>query len=128
VTQADEGGRADAAALEQFLSHINDDLNMPRALAVAWEVVRGDLPLPVKRATLLDFDRVFGLRLAEWRPAEVVVPAEVLGLVEQRNVARREKRWADADRLRQEIAAAGFELRDTPQGAEIKPTTLAGGS
>jgi cysteinyl-tRNA synthetase len=121
VRQGDDGGAAEAAAVEQFVGHVNDDLNMPRALAVAWEVVRGDLPPAVKRATLLDFDRVFGLGLADWRPPEAVIPAEVQALVAQRDLARREKRWADADRLRQEITAAGFELRDTPQGAEVKP-------
>ena len=51
----------DAALTERFTNEINDDLNVPRALAVAWETLRGDSPPAVKRATLLRFDKVFGL-------------------------------------------------------------------
>ena len=58
----------DAAYVARFTDEINDDLNVPRALAVAWEVLRGDLPPAIRRATLLKFDDVLGLRLAAWRP------------------------------------------------------------
>ena len=62
--------RAPDAASDRALQRdeINDDLNLPRALAVAWEVLRGDLPPAVKRATLAQFDDVLGLGLAEWTP------------------------------------------------------------
>ena len=50
------------ATSTRFSNEINDDLNVPRALAVAWEVLRGDLPPAVKRATLARFDDVLGLR------------------------------------------------------------------
>ena len=85
---------------------INDDLNVPRALAVAWEVLRGDLPPAVKRATLLRFDDVLGLRLAEWVPRKEEAPPEVEALAEARAAARKAKQWAEADRLRGELAAA----------------------
>ena len=61
---ADAAAAPDAASIERFSAFVNDDLNLPRALAVAWEVLRGDLPAAVKRATLAQFDRVFGLGLA----------------------------------------------------------------
>ena len=44
--------KPDAAYVGRFGDEINDDLNVPRALAVAWEGLRGDLPAPAKRATL----------------------------------------------------------------------------
>ena len=47
----DASAVADADALAQFATHVNDDLNTPRALALAWDVLRGDLPAGVKRAT-----------------------------------------------------------------------------
>src|SRR5690606_33684707 len=99
------GDTIDEAYRAKFLEHINADLNMPRALALVWELVRSDLPAPVKKATLLDFDRVFGLRLAEWKPNETAVPDNILALVEQRRVARAEKRWKDADALRDQVIA-----------------------
>jgi cysteinyl-tRNA synthetase len=90
-------------------------------VAVTWELVKSDLPAPTKKATLLVFDRVLGLRLADWQPSEEKVPDEVLGLVEQRQLARKEKRWQDADALRSRISSAGYVLEDTPQGPRVKP-------
>ncbi len=52
----DDGSAPDAGAVERCTAHLNDDLNVPRALAVAWEVLRGDLAPGVKRATLAAFD------------------------------------------------------------------------
>ena len=107
----------DPALRERFAADINDDLNLPRALAVAWETLRGDLPPAVRRATLLDCDRVFGLRLAAWEPKVESVPAEVTALAEARAAARAAKNWAEADRLRGELHAAGWEMEDRPGGA-----------
>jgi cysteinyl-tRNA synthetase len=114
-------GTPDAGYLEEFLARINDDLNMPRALAVTWDLVKSDLPDPAKKATLLEFDRVLGLRLDEWQPAEAAVPKEIQDLAEQRQQARQEKRWAEADALREEIRAAGYEIEDTPEGPRLRP-------
>ncbi len=115
-----EPGTVNEDYVEQFTNQINDDLNMPRALAVTWELVRSDLPAATKKATLLVFDQVLGLGLADWKPAEQETPAEILALLEQRQQARKEKRWADADALRNQITAAGFEIEDTPQGPRVK--------
>lgn len=113
-------GKADETALDQFCDAINDDLNMPRAVALAWEVLRGNLPNSVKKATLIHFDRVFGLKLENWQPKETEIPAEFLALLDDRKQARAEKRWKDADAIRDQIAAAGYEVLDTPQGAKLK--------
>jgi cysteinyl-tRNA synthetase len=110
----------DAALVERFTNEVNDDLNMPRALAVAWETLRGDHAPAVKRATLLRFDTVFGLRLAEWAPKEEVVPAAMTALAEARLSARRAKNWAEADRLRAELKAAGWEMEDRADGYALK--------
>lgn len=116
-----EAGTADAAFVERFTAQVNDDLNMPRALAVIWDLVRSDLPPATKKATILDFDRVLGLDLATWEPPMVTVPDEILQMVEKRQSARKTKDWATADRLRDEIQAAGYELEDTPDGARVRP-------
>jgi cysteinyl-tRNA synthetase len=106
--------------LARFTDQVNDDLNLPRALAVAWEVLRGDLAVAVRRATLLKFDQVLGLRLAQWRPPAVVVPREVQALADARAAARRSKAWAEADRLRAELTAAGWEMEDQAEGFRLK--------
>jgi len=113
-------GAVDAGYLERFTEMIDDDLNMPRAIALTWELVRADLPAAVRKATLLKFDEVLGLGLANWKPSAEEAPAEVLELLTQRQLARAEKRWQDADALRDQISAAGWELMDTPEGPKLK--------
>jgi cysteinyl-tRNA synthetase len=114
-------GTPDAEQVANFTEQINDDLNMPRALAATWNLLRSDLPDAVKKATVLEFDRVLGLRLADWQPKEEeAAPAEILALVEARQQARKERRFADADTLRQQVEAAGYKIEDTPAGPQVK--------
>jgi cysteinyl-tRNA synthetase len=110
----------DAQALAQFTTHVNDDLNMPRALALAWDVLRGTLPAPIKRATLQRFDDVFGLGLATWAPARETVPDAINALAQARADARKAKQWAEADRLRAELHASGWEMEDRADGFTLK--------
>jgi cysteinyl-tRNA synthetase len=114
------GETPDAKFVEQFESAINDDLNMPRALAVTWDLVHSNLEPATRKATILIFDKVLGLGLADWQPKVEEIPAEVMQLVEKRKLARQEKRWADGDTIRAEIADLGFEVEDSPQGPKVK--------
>jgi cysteinyl-tRNA synthetase len=111
-------GEIDEEWMDRFVAQVNDDLNVPRALALAWDLTRTELPDAVKKATILRFDEVLGLKLGEWEPASV--PEEVMGLVEEREAARKARDWSRADALRDEIADAGWEVRDTPGGAVVR--------
>ncbi|HLA40904.1 MAG TPA: cysteine--tRNA ligase [Candidatus Glassbacteria bacterium] len=115
-----DSGEPDLAYIEKFRDQINDDLNTPRALAVAWELARSQLPEDVKKATLLGFDQVLGLDLAHWQPETETIPEAITGLVTAREQARREKRWQDADALRGQIIAAGYTVEDTPAGSRVR--------
>jgi len=117
---APDAGTADASYIERFTAELNDDLNLPRALAVAWEVQRGELPAAVRKATLGAFDRVLGLGLASWQPKQEVVPEAVRALAEARAAARAAREWAEADRLRGELHAAGWEMEDGSDGYALK--------
>jgi cysteinyl-tRNA synthetase len=111
------GGEPQRSYLERFTGVVNDDLNLPKALAIAWELLRGDLPdRAVTRATLLAFDRIFGLGLETWRPPVESVPEAVNALAAARAAARAAKQWAEADRLRAELHAAGWEMEDRGDG------------
>jgi cysteinyl-tRNA synthetase len=116
--------RADARYLARFTEQVNDDLNLPRALAVTWDLVTSDMPMTTKKATLLEFDRVLGLGLAEWQPTEAVAPDAIIVLVQERQRARAEKRWRDADLLREQVKAAGYEIADTPQGPRLRSQSM----
>src|SRR6185437_4811212 len=107
---------------QKFLQAINTDLNLPKAVAVAWELIKDSTQSDAdKRATLLDFDTVFGLKLAVAPKFEQEeVPAEIQALAEAREEARKAKDWEKADAIRGEIASRGFEVSDTPEGIKIR--------
>lgn len=120
-----EPGNISEEYLEKFMQEINDDLNMPRAIAVTWELAHSQLPASTKKATILRFDEVLGLRLAEWQPQEAEIPEEISALVDQRQQARAAKNWKEADELRARIHEAGFEVEDTAEGPRIKARKTA---
>jgi len=94
-----------------FLEAVNDDLNMPQALAVVQEVLKSDLGKGEKLVTIMDFDRVLGLDLD--RQKDKILPKEIVELIEKRKIAKAERNWADSDALRDEIQAAGYLVEDT---------------
>jgi cysteinyl-tRNA synthetase len=79
------------------------------------------LPGAVQKATLGWLDEALGLGLDAWRPAAHDVPETVRALIDARQQARAERRWADADALRAAIEAAGFTVRDTAAGPVAAP-------
>lgn len=115
-----EPGEVSDAWYSRWLACVNDDLNTPRALAVAWELVRSDEPDSVKKATLLAFDEVFGLAIDAWEPEQIEIPAEILAMAEARETARRERDWGRADELRDAIARAGYQIEDTRDGPRVR--------
>ena len=103
---------------EKFLEAVNDDLNMPQALAVTQEVLKSDLSVEIKSATIFDFDRVLGLNLALSLTAEDL-PEAVQDLLSERTEARLAKNWSESDRLREEIEKLGYNLEDGQSGVRI---------
>jgi cysteinyl-tRNA synthetase len=101
---------------------VGNDLNMPEALAVVWEVVKSNIPGTDKYDLITDFDRVLGLQLSAWQAETVEVPAAVWELVGRREQARQDKDFAAADKLRDEIKQIGFEVEDSQDGPVIKKT------
>jgi len=96
---------------ERFLEAINDDLNMPQALAVLWELIKSDYPTGAKAESVARMDEVFGLNLFEVAHT-VEIPETVQKLIQEREQLRREKRFHLADGLRHKIRKMGFDLRD----------------
>ncbi len=122
VANAPDGGKVREDLRGQFIESINDDLNIPRALAVipAELNLRGaDSISPAdEKATWLEFDKVFGLGLAAIKPLEL--PTEIQSLLNDRETARQAKNWQKSDALRQEIEAKGYIVEDGENETKIK--------
>ena len=102
----------------KFLGAVNDDLNMPRAMAVIQEMLKSSVSDTVKLTTILDFDRVLGLNLDQL-DQERALPEAVQSRVDARIKARKSKDFATSDRLRAEIEAMGYLVQDTKDGMKI---------
>ncbi|MEJ2158789.1 MAG: hypothetical protein P8X96_25960 [Desulfobacteraceae bacterium] len=117
---ADTGpaGEIDSGFKGKFLETVNNDLNIPQALAVVQELLKSALDPSVKLATVIDFDQVLGLDLGQLGGAQKL-PDEIQALVDARARARRDKKWALSDQLRDEIQAKGYVVQDSAQGMKV---------
>ncbi len=114
-------GESDEKYVSKFTEHLAGDLNTPQAMAVLHEMLKSDLSQEVKLATTYTFDKVLGLGLSNMQKNEVEIPEAVQKLLDDREIARKEKNWSESDQLRDEIAKLGFEVTDTDQGQEVLP-------
>ncbi len=105
---------------EEFLKKINDDFNMPEALALTWELIKDhSVEAKEKIALMLDFDKVFGFGLKAVMDMKEEIPQEIRALAEIREEARKNKEWEKSDALRIEIESRGFEIKDTDESFQI---------
>lgn len=104
----------------KFHQAINDDLNMPLALGIVWEVIKNNQKSKKLAELLLKFDEVLGLDLINsekyiQQNTEITdIPNEVLELIEQRKNAKVEKDYTRADEIRDQIKQLGYEIKDKP--------------
>lgn len=116
--KGDKGIVDDISYLSRFTEAINDDLNMPKALAVMWDMLK-DEDVGNKLSLLIEFDRVLGLGINEMKKEEVEIPPQVQDLLKKRNEARKKKDWKLSDELRDKIKEKGFSVLDTHDGQAI---------
>jgi len=134
---------------KQFLAHINDDLNTPKAISVVWQIIsasaRGrcasgakggslsvrqagasggkdnNLSSAAKKQLLLKFDKVLGLGLNNLKPQKTAeISREISLLVQKREILRVNKQFIQADGLRKKIEKLGFKIEDTALGPQIR--------
>lgn len=105
----------------KFLSYINDDLEMPRALAFLWHIVKSkELNAKEKLNLVADFDKVFGLNLTKIPAKKIKVPEKISELVKDREKYRKEKNFKKADKIRKKIESLGWIIEDTSNGPKTK--------
>lgn len=111
-------GRINGDYRKKFKIEVNDDLNMPRAMAVVQELLKSDLAAEEKLTTVFDFDRVLGLNLSQVGRIEPL-PAAIEKMVADRIQARQDRDFARSDELRDAIQAQGYVIQDTPEGMKV---------
>ena len=110
---------------EKFKEAVNDDLNLPLAMGIVWEVARNEAKSKKIADLLLDFDKVLGLNLKDSEKylkeqKEVAIPAEITELLEKRKKAKQEKNWALSDEIRDELKEKGYAVKDTKDGMAVE--------
>ena len=98
---------------KQFLEALENNLDTPRTLAIIWEMIKSkDLNYDNKKTTLLKFDKVLGLNLDKVKKEKIEISDDIKKLIKQREEARKNKDWKEADRLRDEIKKNGLAVKD----------------
>jgi cysteinyl-tRNA synthetase len=107
---------------DRLVAAIDDDLDLPTALALVREILRSRLVPDEKRWLILDADLVLGLDLHRaWdQPLETAPPPAVAGLAAERETARGERDFARSDTLRDQLSALGWEVVDRPDGSSLR--------
>ncbi len=105
----------------KFHEAINDDMNMPMAMSIVWDVVKNPNKSKKLAELLLDFDKVMGLKITEpIFKKEEEIPEEIAQIVEKRKQARANKDWATSDALRDELKEKGYNVKDSKEGMTIE--------
>ncbi len=131
VAALKEDGEVDEAVFAEYSKKfgevLGNDLNTSLAVTAVYDALKADTNDATKLAIINDFDKVLSLDLAEQakklNEKKTEAPAseedaEIDALVAQRTQARKDKNWAEADRIRDELNARGIVLTDTPEGVK----------
>ena len=134
------GATPDATLLDDFRREMDDDFNTPRALALIFDEVRSLNRLlddksiervPARAAALNTLcetlgllhaspDAFFSRKKERWLRQQGLAREQVEARIAERNQARKQRQWQEADRIRQELLDKGIMIEDTPSGTEWK--------
>lgn len=101
----------------KFHEAINDDLNMPQAMSVVWDVIKNPIKSKKFAELLRKFDQVLGVKIDE--KEEIELPKEIEDIIEERKQARTDKDWNKSDKLRDKLFDLGYVVKDTKNGMEV---------
>ncbi|PIR46667.1 MAG: cysteine--tRNA ligase [Candidatus Vogelbacteria bacterium CG10_big_fil_rev_8_21_14_0_10_45_14] len=105
-------GLPDKNYLQKFEEAVSDDLNIPEAIAILWDLVKDDtIPSETKKATMREADKILALDLLSPIESEDI-PKHVQAFAVLRKDARERGDFMEADRLRDKIQSHGYNIRD----------------
>lgn len=113
----------------EFNDAVNDDINIPKALGVAWNVIRSGMKSKRMYGLLVEFDSILGLGIEGYDPedrkrnkpdtGDLESDPEIAQMVGLRQKARKDKDYKLADEIRLKLGQMGVSLEDTPQGVRL---------
>lgn len=127
IAELPDEGEMDETAVAAYRARFSDalcsDLNTSMALTVVYDLLKEETNGRTKRALLAEFDQVLSLNLltaqtaAETAPAvDAELEAYVEEKIKERKAAKKEKDFAKADAIREELAQKGIVIKDTREG------------
>ena len=102
----------------KFVEAVEDDLNMPAALAVVWEMMRSNITDQAKKNLIVVFDEVLGLDLGV--VGKVEIPENIQILVDEYSRAKLAKDYAASDLIRSQVLDGGYKIMDTQSGVVVE--------
>jgi cysteinyl-tRNA synthetase len=111
-------GSSASAYLEEFSDYVSDDLNMPKALAVVWNLIKDkEVGTKEKYDAIIKMDEVLGLNLKNIK-VEKKLNKDLQKLIDEREEARKNKDWVKSDELRKELLEKGIIVEDSKEGVK----------
>lgn len=105
--------------MAKFIEALDNDINMPKAVSILWELLKSEIDDPVKVATLLKMDEILGFNISDHIGFEV--PQKIIDMARARREYRKAGIWDKADMIRKEVSQKGYVIEDLPNGEfEVK--------
>lgn len=105
---------------EQFLDAINDDMNMPVAISIVWEIAKEKERSNDFYELIKKFDSVLSLDLDKNDKEDINIPEDIKLILNERKEARKNKNFAKSDELRDKLKELGYIVKDTKDGQIIE--------
>jgi len=102
-----------------FIDALNNDIDMPKALSIMWELLRSKESNENKAAALYEMDKVLGLNIYAHSQALKDIPDEILQMADERDQLRRHKKYLQADQMRIKIEKRGYIVKDGDKHAKV---------
>ena len=102
----------------KFLNAVNDDLNIPMAIGIVWEVTKLEKSKNVAKL-LKEFDDILSLDIDKIEENNIDLSLEIKEILEKRKIAREQKDFNMSDILRDELLVKGYKVLDTKEGQQL---------
>lgn len=98
---------------QKFKEYLSDDLNIANALSLVYDLLKSEVNDVTKYTLIRNWDQVFSLDLTKEKEVDPELEAYILQKIEERALAKKNKDYAKADQIREELLKQNIVLKDT---------------